>query len=759
MSPGLRLPLPHVLAASLCAGLAAAVAIRLATPVLAVSSVAAAMVALLVERGRLALLAGALLGVGCWWGSVRLDDLDTSALVAQIGSTALARLEVTGAARTGEFTARVPVVVRSFDDQSLDEPAQLVLPASERAPPQGALIDTVAVVRAPREPDAGSSFDEAAYLRRHGIHVVLRAHDYRLVGRRHGLAGLSDRIRATLSRSIAPGLSGERRALVEGIVLGEDEGLDEELRDRFRASGLYHVLAVSGQNVAFVVAGVLLLCWLLGIPRGPAHVFGLLAIVAYVAAVGWQPSVLRAGIAGSLTSLAWLASRPRDRWYFLLVGAALLLAWSPYNLLDPGFQLSFAAVAAIFVVVPRLERVLAGYPIPRPLAAVLAVSTACGLATAPILWLQFGSVPVLSVVSNALGEPVVAPILALGLGAAGVGAIFPDAANVLGWLNGWLVAYLAWCARFVGGLPFARIESWRVLVALLVVGIAVALLARARPWQRRRLAGAVAVMGIAGIVWLAWPPPRPPPPTGLRLSFLDVGQGDAALIEVPEGAVLVDEGPPEAGVAATLKARGIRRLAAIVLTHPERDHVGGASAVLRTIPVDRVLDPRLPVESNDETDALVAAEQRGVPIVTARAGQSYRLGALELRILWPDGPGDEAQNPNDHAVVILATYGRIDALLAADAESNVTARLQLPPVEILKVAHHGSADAGLPGLLDSLRPKIAVISVGAHNDYGHPTASTLAALRRTGLRVYRTDRDGTVVVTSDGTHLKVATER
>jgi competence protein ComEC len=587
---------------------------------------------------------------------------------------------------------------------------------------------------------------------------VLRASTYRVVGRRGGLGGAADRLRAALAGSIAPGLEGERRALIAGIVLGEDEGLDQELKDRFRASGLYHLLAVSGQNVAYVIAGVLLVAWLAGVPRWFAQVAAIAAVGCYVLAVGWQPSVVRAGVAGGLASLAWLASRPSDRWYFLLVGAAVLLAWSPYSLLEPGFQLSFAAVVAIFLVVPRLERRLEGYPIPRWLAAALAVSAACGLATAPILWLQFGAVPVLSVPANALAAPVVAPILGLGLAAAVAGLVLPGAALAIAWANGWLAAYLGACARLVGSLPFAQMTSSLGLLTL-AGAIGAALLVVRLPRARRRqtlvlLAGAAIVLVLA---WQLWPRPGPPPPpNGLRVSFLDVGQGDAALLQVPGGAVLVDEGPPEANVADRLRRLGVTRLSALVLTHPQRDHIGGAADVLRRLSVGAVLDPRLPAESPYEDEAMEAARRRGVQVIEARAGQAFRIGRLELRVLWPDGPGLPGQDPNDHAVVLLASFGAVDVLLTADAESNVTGRLDLSPAEILKVAHHGSVDSGLTELLARLQPRIAVISVGAGNDYGHPTPSTLSALEhRPGLRLFRTDLDGTVVVESDGRALTV----
>ena len=375
-----RLPAPHVLAAAVCAGLAASLAAPVRAPAVAVLSLLIGLVALALRDQRALLLAAALGLAGWWWGSLRLAALDRSVLLPEVGRVAPARLEVTGPARRSQFAVRVPVRVLRFGDLAAEEPARLDLPRG-RAPPQGAIVEAIVRVERPRGPDDGG-FDESAYLRRQGIHVVLDADLYRVVGRRGGLGGVADSLRTAVARSLAPGVTGKRRAVVAGIVLGEDEGLDPGLRDDFRASGLYHLLAVSGQNVAYVVVGALLLAWLAGVPRLFGEVGAVLAVAAYVLAVGWQPSVVRAGVAGGLASLAWLCGRGRDRWYFLLVGAAVLLAWNPYSLLEPGFQLSFAAVAAIFVLVPRLESWLEGYPVPARLAAVIAVSAACGAASA-----------------------------------------------------------------------------------------------------------------------------------------------------------------------------------------------------------------------------------------------------------------------------------------------------------------------------------------------------------------------------------------
>jgi competence protein ComEC len=743
---------PTLLVLAACIGIALANAVRAPTIVVALVVIATSVAALAVGA-RLPACVLALVLVGWWWGSVRLDALDRSVLAPELGRSGLATAVVTGPVRKTPFALRVPAEVREFDSRTLRERVLLELPVG-RSPPQGAILVLRATIAAPRGPEDG--FDERGWLARRGVHVVLHGSDWRIVGRRGGIGGVSDRLRAHVARAIAPGLSGERRAVLAGIVLGEDEGLADELRANFKASGLYHLLAVSGQNVAFLAIGVLGLAWLLGIHRLAAEVAAIGAIGAYVLAVGWQPSVVRAGVAGGLASLAWLLARPRDRWHFLALGAAVLLAWTPACMFEPGFQLSFAAVGAIFLLLPKLRLALEGYPMPAWLRDALAVSTACGAATAPILWLQFGTVPVYSLLANALVALAIGPLLGLALVGSLVEPVLPSVALALAWVNGWLAAYIAACAELVAGLPLAQIGSAKAVFVLLGVPLALLALHRLPRWRRPAALACAATVVPALLVWQLLPSTPLPPPKGLRITFLDVGQGDSILLQVAEGAVLVDEGPPEANVAQQLRTLGVRRLAAVVLTHPQRDHIGGAETVLRRIAVDRVLDPRLAGSSPYERAALAEAEKHGVEVVETRAGDAFRLGRLHLRVLWPDGPGTENEDPNLLAIVLLATYGEVDALLTADAETDVTARLLSRPVEILKVAHHGSADAGLESELRELRPQVAVISCGRGNDYGHPRPSTVATLRASpGLSLYRTDEDGRVVLESDGNRITV----
>jgi competence protein ComEC len=469
---------PQLLAASVCGGLASA---NVAPIGLGLCLLALAFAMLVLPR---AVAVPVCLGlVALWWGSMRLDRLDRSVLAPHIGEAAGVRVVVTGPLRRGRFELRAPGLVLRYAERRVHEPVLLELPKTNRAPPQGAVLSALAVLKRPRGPSHG--FDERTWLRRRGIHVVLRLDEWHAVGRRGGVGGVADALRRRLRSSIARGLRGERAAVVEGVVLGDESGLSSGLRQRFRAAGLYHLLAVSGQNVALVAAGVIVTAWVVGVPRLLAELGALAAIVGYVLAVGAQPSVVRAGIAGALCSLAWLTARATDRWHLLLVGAIALLAWNPYTFFDAGFQLSFAAVVAIFVLAPRFQTVLEGYPLGR-LRPAIAVSAACGLATAPILWLQFHSLQLLAVPANALAAPAVVPLLTLALAAAGLAPVSGGAAAALAWLNGWCAAYLAIVARVVGGLPFAQINSTRGLLVLLACVLLLAAYASERSWLSTR---------------------------------------------------------------------------------------------------------------------------------------------------------------------------------------------------------------------------------------------------------------------------------
>jgi len=488
-----RLHPAHAAVGSLCLGLAAANVVRSTTPML-LGCAGVALLLCLANDGpaRLGLLAVGLVLAGLWWGGVRLAALDRSVLAARIGTAERALVEVTAPPRAGTFDVRVRAKVLRYGSLRPGETVLLELPRG-RLPPQGSILSLVALLQAPRGPENG--FDQRAWLRHQGIQVVARADGFRVVGRRRGLGAFADRLHGWLSRDGAFGLSGQRRAVLNAIVLGETQGIDPGLLADYRASGLYHVLAVDGLKVTAVAGGAGGLAFLLGAGRFLAELVALGAVAGYVLAVGTHPSVIRAAVAAALVSLAWLTARQRDRWQALLVAAAALLAWNPYFVYDAGFQLSFAAVSAIFIVTPRVVRALEGYPVPGGLAQLIGVSTACGLATAPVTWFQFHQVSLVTVPANVVGVPLVAEMLVLALLTAAAAPIAAPVAAAMAVVNGYGVAALNGWARISGGVPFAQVTSGRSLALLLATCVLLFSL-----WKRRELLAVAATLALVFVL-------------------------------------------------------------------------------------------------------------------------------------------------------------------------------------------------------------------------------------------------------------------
>ena len=629
-----------------------------------------------------------------------------------------------------------------------------------------------------------SSFDYPAYLRRRGIHYELSLEELRGSGAsRAGLAGAVDSLRRRAERGLGSGLRGEDRALAAGMVLGEDALISSQVKDDFQRSGLSHLLAVSGQNVMLLGALALPLFALAGLGFR-ARLVGVAALVAlYVPLAGAGPSLQRAGVMGAAAIAATAVGRPASRWYVLLLAAAATLVLSPRVAGDPGWQLSFAAVAGIALLVPGMRRWLRW--LPGPLAEGVAVTAAAVLATAPLLAHHFGAVQLVALPANLAALPAVAPIMWLGmvqaaLGALGSAALLP--ASLPGALNGVLLDYLRLIARWFGDAPDGQaslaLRSPLSVIAVYAGIVAAAAVLRhaarktephalgwAAAWRRlprphRRLAAVGTVIAVAASLW--WTTAPPPAPRHLTVSFLDVGQGDATLVQDPSGAaVLFDGGPPEARVARLIRNRGVKRLSIVVATHQSRDHQGGLHEVLKRFPVELFLDGGDGTRDGDFRRLEAEADARGIRRVAARAGERLRAGGLTIDVLSPQprGAGPPPGDPNQRAVVAVVSEGSFRLFLSADAESPSLLPLRLPPVTAMKVPHHGSADPGLPAVLKRLRPQVAAIEVGAHNLYGHPRPVTTAALAKAVPHVYRTDRDGTVALTVEGDRVRIATSR
>ena len=494
------------------------------------------------------------------------------------------------------------------------------------------------------------------------MHETLAARSVVLVGRRGGLQGVLDRLRRGARAALAAGGDGESSRIATGVALGGTAALDEGTLEAFRASGLAHLLAVSGGNIVLLVAAVLGLAWVAGIPRPLAHGCAIPAVIAYAAIVGGGPSVVRAAATGVLVSLAWLIGSARDPWHLLALAAAAVLALDPWAVTGPGFQLSFAAVAAIHGLAPGIRGWLDGTPVPLRLCSPLAISLACTLATAPVALAHFGRTSlVASLPANLLALPAVAPLLWLALAACALWPVAPDATVALdAAISGPRRLHRPRRADSAPGST-APLPGRAVPVALLGGGLA---------WLVRRRPAAAFAGALAGLLLaLAWPVrASTAAPRALRVTFLDVGQGDAALIEAPGLRALVDTGPPDARVERLLRRRGVTSLDALLLSHDENDHDGRAAAVVRALRVALLVTPALPGRSASLADALAAARARGTRVVSGHAGLVLRSGPVELRIVGPQH-ATRATSPNDAALIVLARQGACSFLLTADAES------------------------------------------------------------------------------------------
>lgn len=588
----------------------------------------------------------------------------------------------------------------------------------------------------------------------------------------------SGEIRERAEAGLGRGMPAREAELARGFVLGEDEGIDPGTEEDFRRAGLAHLLAVSGQNVTLLALLAMPVLAAFGIPLRERLLWILGLIAVYVPLAGAGPSIQRAGVMGAAGVLATLAGRRASRLYAIALALVLTLALDPGIAVDVGWQLSFAAVGGILLLAAPLRRALArrlgAGALRGALAEGAAVTIAASLATAPLIAFHFETLSTTTLLANLLALPAVAPAMWLGMASAAASQVPGLPLEALNWPNALLLAYVAqvaaWCAApdwaelhlrlGVGGLAATYLGlGVAVVLHLHLAGVRRRALARrrrathrVRPLSRHRGLRTNAVVGVsvglAAAVLVAALVGREPPggerAHGLRVEVLDVGQGDAILLQPSAApALLVDGGPPGDDLAGKLEEAGVERLGAAVITHDQSDHAAGIEELLGRFPVARLLYGRL------RGSSVEAARAAGAVPVRVAAGAELRSGALRLRVLWPPPellaeplPGSD---PNQLALVLLARWHDFAMLLSADAEAEAVP-LDPGAIDVLKVAHHGSEDAGLAALLDRTRPRLAVISVGAGNPYGHPTAATLATLAAHGVRTLRTDRDGDVVI-------------
>ena len=796
---------------------------------LALGAIAAALLA---TDSRLLRLAPALLvlpaaAVGLWMLG-RRPAARTAAAVALGVAVVLARLALGGGVATapaipdalpaggGPWAVRVVTLAAPRDGSQrfvggLDEGAGLRIDiTAPRYPPLrvGDCVEVQGALRAPPDGPYG------AYLAQTGVAATLATRSLRPLAAATDPDRLVQGIRADAGDALARALPEPAGGLAAGILVGLRDRVNRELAADFTTTGLSHVVAISGWNIAMVagLVAALLGTW----ARRRRAVVTVAAIALYTILAGASPSVLRAAVMAGVALLARETGRPGTAARALAWAVVLLLVVGPATVADAGFQLSAAATAGLLAWgTPLAAHLRARLPsLPRFVVEGLAVSFAAQAATLPIVLLSFGRLAPLSPLLNLLVVPLVPLAMATGtlalVGGLMAGAGAPAlVATLLGLPGALVIGLMVTLVQAAAGLPFAGVTLPPPGGAALG-GVAAAMLllvgARRRisgllgsrrpraPLSRRRQGPGSAsppaarpdrpdprplrsdravralAMVLALVVATAVVAAAARPDGRVHVVVLDVGQGDAILVETPGGGrLLVDGGPDPDRLLVALDARippWDRRIDLVVVTHPHEDHVGGLPLLVERYRVGRLLEPGMPGPGPAYAALETALAHEGVHSGRLSAGDGFTLDDVSFRVLWPDrsavppAPPDTGTGINNVSIVLLGSFGTQRFLLTGDAEEGIDPILVargLPRVDVLKVAHHGSRTATTDALLSAIRPAVALISVGAKNTFGHPARATIDRLIAHGIATFRTDLDGTLDVALDGSALSIHT--
>lgn len=653
--------------------------------------------------------------------------------------------------------------------------------------------------------------DYEAWLAAQGIAATCEPTELAVVGHDESPAGRLEGLRQASGDWLQRVLPEPEGGLAAAILIGLRDRVDKDVAADFTTAGVSHIVAISGWNIAIVAATVAALLGSL-VGRRRRAVVTLAAIVAYTLFAGASPSVVRAAVMAGVALLAVESGRGSRAMVGLAWAVAAMVVAEPATVGDVGFQLSAAATAGLVAwATPLTRRLEAGAPwLPGPLRESLGVSLAAQAATLPIALLAFGRLALIAPAANLVAVPLVPPAMA-----AGALAFVAGGLGTLGapsWLCGlmalpaWaLLAGLIWVVHLSASIPGANetLAFPANAIAAAATGFALCLLHRGlrasssrrlnpsprrpgasprasraggtekparRPNHRRAFVAAAFVVALAGCVVSSRPD------GSVHVIVLDVGQGDAILLEGDRGGRILIDGGPDGSVLLNVLDRYVpawdRRLDAIVLTHPHDDHVSGLVTVVDKYRIGQAFESGWAVSTPAYLSWLDALTAHGLRPERLRTGDALRLDDVALRVLWPDDgtvrpsyldpAATDNRKTNDASIILLGDYENRRFLLMGDAEDDVDPVLLgrgLPAVDMLKVAHHGSATASSDDLLAALRPGVAVVSVGAGNTYGHPAPSTMARLRAHARTFLRTDQVGTVETTLNAAGVTVSSAR
>ena len=543
----------------------------------------------------------------------------------------------------------------------------------------------------------------------------------------------------------------------KALLTGDRSGLSYAVRNELSITGISHVIAVSGMHVSLIVGVVMFLCRR---RRKLAAVISIAVMFFFAAMLGFTPSVTRAAIMNTVLLMAPIFMRENDAPTSLSLALLVILLSNPWAIANVSLQLSFLAVTGIFVLSPHVYQsiirpadqllrekhplLFRGY---RSLAVIVAASFGATLTTAPLVAVYFGLVSLISPLTNLLAMPVLSLTFTVSFLATVLGFLWTLPAQILGWLLAWPIRYVLWLSGLLAKIPYGAIYTCSAYTVVWLIGAYGMLAVYAASQKRCRLRFLLPALALtlAGAMICA-----AVPKADMTLKAFDVGQGQCILLQNGKQTVLVDCGGDEGeydgeDTARELLSRGIFRVDALILTHYDADHIGGAAQFLERVGVDRLVLPDLPEESALMTELLRSAEEKQIETDYITEKTVYSFGSGSLTLFPP--PDRDADNASLSA---LMSDGEYDILITGDLDSDgeaaLLAQYDLPDLEVLVAGHHGSKYSTSARLLRQTTPELVLICVG-ENSYGHPTQEVLNRIAAIGAAVLRTDESGDITIT------------